>query len=957
MNKGFKILVIVLVIIVLLIVAASATVLRSLKEISAGEVETPTISIGDSPVLNSYTKYVSVADIKDEFKGSSNESAYAFKPFYNVEQTTEFTFRFKSNVDPIKAVTVHTDSKCEEDSIVYQLNDGYKTADGVDVVVKPRNPILGSKQRSDYQTGYMWGFAPVYYLCVRYDLDSTTVQELKDPIVIPFTIRNEITTPTAYANISNDGVFSVDWLPVEGAKEYRIYSVSMPNAKVRNKTREEVAYCADEGKMKLVKTVPSNVLSYVNDTMYPDNIYTSKSSFGDKNDTVAMQNFNTGYTYYVTAVDSKGNESFFSKAICDWQYLDIIPYKIKDTFIGSITEFPNVIKVTMADNQVVTEYPINFYKVEEPKDYLNTVYYRYEVQNTKLQGYVQLKNEEKVFPSEHISTLVINGGSFYKDHLPEIAPVSVPQIIDSEYKNASINLKDKVSYPENAKIKLDASALLRRADIEAARYIGDGVYPETSHLDSIKSYVASDNPEYIVVRHDGIIEMVKASDYKENPVEPSKPSEPEKPTEPTKPQEPERPSEPTQVEPVKPSEPTQVEPQKPIEPEKPSAPEAVEVEQPKEEINNVNYVEIQKESTKKDVEEGNKEQVATTDYPVYAETAGQKYLALALINHEEDVSLKAFPQYQDMMELIDDLQYVWYQNPYIMTVIINDCTYTYDTQTLHVKYGVDANTTKRYQEAVAKKAKEVADQVTKSSMSDFEKVIAIYDYLEKNGSYNHTAFDYAMKGNNDFYTKYANSWNTYGILCENLGVCQSYAYAFNAIAHEAGLDSIMVTGTINNGGHAWNATKLNGKYYMVDPTNNNKDGKSVPYVFVNIGRDLATKYALIPDDGFVDGDLTELNNPITKDSDQDWYVKNGLYAKDTKEIAKILKNKLTESDILFIKYDASTINFGLDTTYQSIVDEYRILGGDVNKIATLLDGDACYGIHLFATPQAATKLQ
>ena len=65
-----------------------------------------------------------------------------------------------------------------------------------------------------------------------------------------------------------------------------------------------------------------------------------------------------------------------------------------------------------------------------------------------------------------------------------------------------------------------------------------------------------------------------------------------------------------------------------------------------------------------------------------------------------------------------------------------------------------------------------------------------------------------------------NSFNCNGILCEGKGVCQSYAYAFDVLADLSGLESIMVTGTLSNGGHAWNAVKISGNWCMVDVTNN-----------------------------------------------------------------------------------------------------------------------------------------
>ncbi len=952
MNKGIKIFFIIVAIACFLLFTAAMTVFKK----QPNNVVTP-VSYEDNNNNNGINndlptskpngggEEISVEDLKKEF-GEEDSSKYAFKPFYNVEQTTEFTFRFKSNVDPMKAITVHTDSRCLENSTVFQFNDGYKTADGVDVVVKPYEPVLGARDRKDYVSKGIWGYAPIYYLCVRYDLDSTTVKKLDEPIIIPFTIKNEITTPTAYVNISNDGMFSVDWLKVDGASEYKIYSVSMPSSKVREFTREEVAYCADGNKMRLLKTVPANVTSYVNESLKPGNVYTQTSGYNSMS-YVSMQNYSTGYTYYVTAVDSKGNESFFSKAICDWMYLDVIPYSLDSSFIGALTEFPDTVKLRMANNTVKVDYPINFYKVGEEKEYSNNVYYRYEIPNTKLTGYVEYKSESRIFPKEHLSSCKTNNGDFYKDHLPEIAPVSVPQIVDSDYANSSINLKDKVNYPESAKIQLDSSALLKRTDMESSRYINDGVY--TQSLDSIPSYVASSDSEYIVVRRNGKIQVVRADEYVEDPVEPSKPAEPTKPQEPTN-VEPVKPQEPTYVEPVKPQEPT-----KPAEPTKPQEPETIVVEKPVEEITNDNYVEIQKESTKKDVEEGNKEKVSTTNYPIIAQTAGQKYLALNLINHVDDISLKAFPEYQNINELIDDLHYVWYQNPYIMTLVLDDSTYTYEDQVAHIKYGVDANTTKRYQEAVAKKAKEVANSILKPSMSDYDKTIAIYEYLEKNGTYYHDAINYAYAGNKDFYYKYANSWNTYGILCENLGVCQSYAYAYNAIAMEGGLESIMVTGALNNGGHAWNASKINGKWYIIDATNNNKYGNSIPYWFVNIGKDLASKSGFVCDDGFVDGLLTEYNYPVEKVSDIDWYKKNGLYASTISDVARIVKDN-ENNDLIFFKYDTSNINFGLEYTFTQLGNELMNNGADIEKISNMRGYNMSYGIYVFANDAGVKKM-
>ena len=207
-----------------------------------------------------------IADIKNEFSALGTSSNYTFKPFYNVEQTTEFTFHFNSMVDPIKAITVHTDSKCEESSTVFQLNDGYKVENGIDVVVKPRKAVLGEDARKNAVKDGIWGYAPIYYLCIRYDLDSTEVRKLDEPIVIPFTIKNEISTPNAYAHISNDGTFFVRWFDVEEAVSYNIYRSFFGSIKKETKemTREECAYMGEV--VKLVKNVDASTLEFIEAT-------------------------------------------------------------------------------------------------------------------------------------------------------------------------------------------------------------------------------------------------------------------------------------------------------------------------------------------------------------------------------------------------------------------------------------------------------------------------------------------------------------------------------------------------------------------------------------------------------------------------------------------------------------------------------------------------------------------
>ncbi len=343
------------------------------------------------------------------------------------------------------------------------------------------------------------------------------------------------------------------------------------------------------------------------------------------------------------------------------------------------------------------------------------------------------------------------------------------------------------------------------------------------------------------------------------------------------------------------------------------------------EINNVNYVDEQRKSTERQVEEANNETVLGTKYPIVAETAGQKYLALSLINQVDEISLKAFPEYQNVYELADDLQYVWFQNPYIMGMDLANSMFSDDYQTIKIDYFLDNTTAKKYQEEVYKKAKEVASDITNSSMNTQEKAIAIYDYLSDNAVYNTAAIEESdNNSDSSAYDKYPNSWNTYGILCEGKGVCQSYAYAYNAIAHEAGLDTVMVTGTMDGGGHGWNAIKIDGKWYMIDATNNGK-AVGVPYWICNTSTDYIGDTGFVLDDRFVDGtDYSEFDN---NDNTKDWYAMNNLRCDTIKECVDIMEKEIdTQDQIIFIYNEPVNTDNKLKTFENDLIKEISARG-------------------------------
>ncbi|WP_284680425.1 stalk domain-containing protein [Aceticella autotrophica] len=139
----------------------------------------------------------------------------------------------------------------------------------------------------------------------------------------------------------------------------------------------------------------------------------------------------------------------------------------------------------------------------------------------------------------------------------------------------------------------------------------------------------------------------------------------------------------------------------------------------------------------------------------------------------------------------------------------------------------------KIKEQVNTKANEIISQIIKPDMTDLEKVKAIHDYIVKNTKYD---FENSLKN-----TVPIESYTSYGVLINRVGVCQGYTAAFNLLAKMSGIDSIGVSGTSTNalssGPHSWNMIKVNGKIYYIDVTWDDPipdQGDKVAYDYFNV---------------------------------------------------------------------------------------------------------------------------
>lgn len=137
-------------------------------------------------------------------------------------------------------------------------------------------------------------------------------------------------------------------------------------------------------------------------------------------------------------------------------------------------------------------------------------------------------------------------------------------------------------------------------------------------------------------------------------------------------------------------------------------------------------------------------------------------------------------------------------------------------------------------------SKIVADIIT-DSMSDYQCVKAIHDYLVKNTDYGFVGISDAAG------TDLAHKAE--GALCYDTAVCQGYAEAFELLCAEVGIQAYMMYGTAGTAAtgyesHAWNVVRVNGEWYQIDCT---WDDPLINGNIVTDGSNITYKYFLLTD--------------------------------------------------------------------------------------------------------------
>ena len=156
----------------------------------------------------------------------------------------------------------------------------------------------------------------------------------------------------------------------------------------------------------------------------------------------------------------------------------------------------------------------------------------------------------------------------------------------------------------------------------------------------------------------------------------------------------------------------------------------------------------------------------------------------------------------------DYLEYSWYNYEFHHTKTFKSSSsgrYCYK-----FIFKVQYYTTKAQEDALTAEINRVLDSFHfTASTTNLQKIRTIYDYITTNIRY-----DKANLNDDSYLLKYT----AYAALMHKTAVCQGYAVLFYRMAEAVGVDTRVIVGTGNGGGHAWNIVKVGDRYYYLDST-------------------------------------------------------------------------------------------------------------------------------------------
>lgn len=191
----------------------------------------------------------------------------------------------------------------------------------------------------------------------------------------------------------------------------------------------------------------------------------------------------------------------------------------------------------------------------------------------------------------------------------------------------------------------------------------------------------------------------------------------------------------------------------------------------------------------------------------------EKELALLSILQERKDQLKVNYVSDNAISIDRTFSYLESVIPYTFNIMITEIPYSRKGEVLMTVYSLEIKPNSANYKDIFESAKQWNDSIILPSMSVRDKIKAIHDQIVSKTQYDTTVLDIVL----DASVKHP-SFEATGVFNYNTAVCSGYARAFNTLAHEQNIPSLMVSSISMY--HAWNLVYDGLSWKFIDTTFN-----------------------------------------------------------------------------------------------------------------------------------------
>lgn len=261
---------------------------------------------------------------------------------------------------------------------------------------------------------------------------------------------------------------------------------------------------------------------------------------------------------------------------------------------------------------------------------------------------------------------------------------------------------------------------------------------------------------------------------------------------------------------------------------------------------------------------------------------------------------------------------ILWDNPYIFSVGEYAMWHALSADKSRIKMTTlcDSASEKKYRKQIEDIVNQILATPGLQNMSDFQKEVFVHNFIINNVEYDKTLGDNGSK---------IQPYTVYGALIEHKAVCEGIAKTVKLLLNLLDVKCIVVSGTYDGHGHAWNMVKLGDWSYNLDVT-------------MDMGQVIHKKMMRYNHFNFRDGDITnyKLDNPYLlpecRAIENNYIIKAGGFVSCYERLKNYIKRELSrQKPCLYFKINRNVNDQYTNISFKKFIQEVDRAFVEVSK--------------------------